>query len=245
MISQPVITIDVDWAPDFAIDFVANLLVEAQVQATWFITHDSPAVQRLRLHSRLFELGIHPNFLTGTTHGKTESEILGHCMGLVPQARVVRMHGLVQSSNLLEKIVDETPISVDVSLFLPHATQIEPVVYYWENRKRIVRLPYMWEDDFELVRPDGIWDLGRLIGRGRGLMIMDFHPIHVFLNSTTLGAYRAVCALGRLPDLSEELVSPHVERGRGAGYAFRSAVEKMQKDGSKPLCLESFAHIGA
>ena len=143
MTSQPVITLDIDWAPDYAIDFAANLLIEAQVRATWFVTHNSPAVDRLRQHPNLFELGIHPNFLPGTTHGKTEAEILSHCMGLVPQSSTVRTHGLVQWSNLLEKIIDETSVKVDVSLFLPHATALEPLVYYWENGKELIRLPYM------------------------------------------------------------------------------------------------------
>lgn len=46
MISDPLITIDVDWAPDFAIDPVANALLDAGVSATWFITHASPAIVR-------------------------------------------------------------------------------------------------------------------------------------------------------------------------------------------------------
>lgn len=243
MSAQAVITLDIDWAPDYAIDFAARLLIEAQVRATWFVTHDSPAVSRLQQHPHLFELGIHPNFLPGTTHGDTESEILSHCMKFVPQARVVRTHGLVQTSNLLEKIIDETSVTVDVSLFLPHAAALEPVVYYWENGKRLVRLPYMWEDDFEMVRPDGIWDLGQMIDRGRGLMIMDFHPIHVFLNSVTLSTYRTVRALGRLADLSEEVVRKHVATGRGARYAFCSAIERMQRGDT--VFLQSFSDRGA
>lgn len=243
MRAQPVITLDIDWAPDYAIDFTARLLIDAQVRATWFVTHDSPAVGRLRQHPHLFEMGIHPNFLPDTTHGETESEILSHCMGFVPQARVMRTHGLVQTSNLLEKIIEETPVSVDVSLFLPHAAALGPVVYYWENGKRLVRLPYMWEDDFEMVRPDGVWDLGALIDRGTGLMIMDFHPIHVFLNSMTLDTYRSVRALGRLADLSEEVVRGYVETGRGAGYAFRSAIERMRCGDT--VFLQGFSDMGA
>ena len=243
MITQPVITLDIDWAPDYAIDFAANLLIEAQVRATWFVTHDSPAVRRLSEHPNLFELGIHPNFLSGTTHGKTESEILSHCMGLVPHAHVLRTHGLVQTSNLLEKIIYETPVTVDVSLFLPHAAGLEPVVYYWENDKQLVRLPYVWEDDFEMVRPDCVWDLGGFIDRGTGLMIMDFHPIHVFLNSGTLATYRSVRALGCLADLPEEVVREHIETGRGSGYAFRSAIERMQK--AETIFLQSFSDSGA
>ena len=130
-------------------------------------------------------------------------------MGLVPQARTVRTHGLVQTSNLLENIVDETQVSVDVSLFLPHAEALAPVVYYWENGKRLVRLPYMWEDDFEMARPNSVWELGDMIDSGTGLMIMDFHPIHVFLNSVNLSTYRLLRAMGRLEDLPEETVRNH------------------------------------
>ena len=42
------LTLDVDWAPDFMIDFAAEILVEHGVRATWFVTHDSPALTRLR-----------------------------------------------------------------------------------------------------------------------------------------------------------------------------------------------------
>ena len=68
-----VLTLDTDWAPDFVIDFVAKQLVAYQVRATWFVTHASPAVERLSQHSDLFELGIHPNFLPGSTHGGWKS----------------------------------------------------------------------------------------------------------------------------------------------------------------------------
>ncbi len=42
-----VLTVDVDWAPDFTIDFVAEQLIAHKVQATWFVTHWSPAIARL------------------------------------------------------------------------------------------------------------------------------------------------------------------------------------------------------
>lgn len=110
---QPVITLDIDWTADYSIDFAASLLIEAQVRATWFVTYDSPAVERLC--QRLLELCIRPDFPPYTTHGNTELEILSHYMGL-PQARVVRTHGLIQTSSLLKKIIDETAISVDGTL---------------------------------------------------------------------------------------------------------------------------------
>ena len=75
------------------------------------------------------------------------------------------------------------------------------------------------------------------------MMIMDFHPIHVFLNSVTPSTYRSVRALGNLADLSEEDVRGYIAQGRGAGYAFRSAIERMQRDDT--VFLQSFSERGA
>ena len=55
------ITLDVEWAPDFVIDAVANTLVSNGVKATWMVTRDSPAIRRLTRHDELFKRGIHPN----------------------------------------------------------------------------------------------------------------------------------------------------------------------------------------
>jgi hypothetical protein len=228
MNATPLITLDVDWAPDFAIDFAASLLLDAGVPATWFITHDCPAVERLRGHSDLFELGIHPNFMPGSTHGTSESAVLSHMMKVVPEARAVRTHGLVQSSNLLERIVNETPIRVDASVFVPHARALDAVVYHWGGGKKLVRLPYMWEDDFEMVRPQSVWDLSTMVARGSGLMIMDFHPLHIYLNSIDLSSYRSLRQYGHFADLPEAVVRQHVRSGAGAQSAFRSAISSMQ-----------------
>src|SRR4028119_935918 len=90
------ITLDVDWAPDFVIDSVAETLRRARVKCTWFVTHPSPAVDRLRRHPELFELGVHPNFLPGSTQGATAADVLNYCRRLVPDARSMRTHSLVQ-----------------------------------------------------------------------------------------------------------------------------------------------------
>ena len=115
------LTIDIDWAPDFMIDFAAEALAARRVCATWFVTHSSPAVDRLRQHPKLFELGIHPNFQPGSTHGKEWAEVLDHCMGLVPDATSMRTHDLFQSTKLLDMIITQTPIITDLTLFLPYA----------------------------------------------------------------------------------------------------------------------------
>ncbi len=198
--TQVAITLDVDWAPDFMIDFAAAILIEERVRATWFVTHQSPALTRLRDYPDLFELGVHPNFFPGSTHGKTPEDVLRHCMELVPEAVSVRTHGLLQSTALLAKIMEETPALIDASLFLPRAQELRPVEYQWAQRT-LLRIPYFWEDDFEMERRDPCWQLEPLLAAGSGLKIFDFHPVHIYLNSHTMEAYRRLKE--REPNLTE------------------------------------------
>jgi Polysaccharide deacetylase len=186
--SGAMITFDVDWAPDFVIDFVATRLIETGIRATWFVTHASSAIERLREHPDLFELGIHPNFLPHSTHGSTPVGVLRHCMDLVPEAVSIRTHSLVQSTPLLAMILEQTPITFDVSLFLPHVSSLQPFRYHWAQRC-LLRVPYFWEDDLEMERPAPQWEVRSLLADNGGLKVFNFHPIHVYLNSSSMDAY--------------------------------------------------------
>ena len=76
---------DIDWASDEVIRKVTEQLVEAKIKSTWFVTHDSPILDFFRSRKDLFSLGIHPNFLEGTSHGNSEEEILNNLMTIVPK----------------------------------------------------------------------------------------------------------------------------------------------------------------
>jgi hypothetical protein len=221
------LTIDIDWAPDFAIDLVAEHLVSRKVRSTWFVTHLSPAVARLRRYPELFELGIHPNFLPGSTHGDTPAAILRHCMALVPDATSMRTHALVQSTPLLEQILKETPVVADASLFLPGTPFLCPVEYQWSGR-RMIRVPYFWEDDYEIQRRKSCWRLASLLSCHGGLKVFDFHPIHVFLNSIDEGPYRALKKrYGSVGELVCDQAQESIHTGEGTRTLFFELVERL------------------
>ena len=228
------LTLDVDWSPDFVIDAVAGILIESQVCATWFIKHNSPAIERLRDNSKLFELGIHPNFLPGSTHGSTPTEVLRHCMDLVPEATTMRTHGLIQSGQLLETALNETPIRVDVSLFLPQMPHIRPIQYE-RPAGMLIRVPSFWEDRYEMEVSQPSWRLcDELVVPG--LKIFSFHPIHVYLNSS-LPSYDSVKRLGRLPELSANDVAPYIQPSYGPQTLFREIIELLGlSENSRRIC---------
>src|SRR6266478_4773400 len=222
-----VITIDTDWAPDFTIDQAAQILIDHDVRATWFITHTSRAIERLRNQPDLFELGVHPNFLPGSTHGRTAQAVLRHCYELVPDATSLLTHALVQSTPLLNQILKETAITTDVSLFLPYAPFLRPIDYRSVGRN-LLRIPYFWEDDFEMERAEVSWCLVPLLDTGPGLKIFDFHPIHIYLNSREMTPYQELKRrTPRLTEATESEAETLIQVGRGTQTLFKELVAQL------------------
>jgi hypothetical protein len=237
-VNDVLITLDVDWAPDFAIDFAADLLLAQEIKATWLVTHASPAIERLAARPDLFELGIHPNFSPGSTHGDTPQAVLEHCLGLVPDARSMRAHSLLASSPLLNLVASETPLVAELSVFLPGAPGLRPVPYTHDGRT-IYRIPFYWEDDYEygLARPS--WDARTHLEAAPGLKIFNLHPLHVYLNSCDDRAYTELKKRSSsLADLSEEAAGPLVHDGPGTRTLFSALVSELAADGEGRRVLD-------
>jgi len=225
------ITLDVDWAPDFAIDFTGGLLVEAGARATWLATHGSDALDRVASRSDLFEVGIHPNFSPGSTHGETPQAVLAHCLELVPTATTVRTHSFVQSGPLLDLLLTESRLTADLSIFLPGAPNLAPVPYTLHSRT-IHRLPTFWEDDYEFEQKLPSWNLAAHVDSIPGMKIFNFHPIHVYLNSGAPDAYAELKT--RAPSLtqaSESDARDLANDGVGARTLFTAIAAKLAVDG--------------
>ena len=184
------VTLDLDWAPDFMIEYAAERLVHHGVRATWFVTHASPAIDRLRDRGELFEIGIHPNFRSESSHGSDLVSVLKTCMELVPDAVSLRSHSLIQSTSILEAIIRETVIQVDGSVFLPGARGVEPVHYSMGDRS-LVRVPYIWDDCYEIHQRASAWS-GSEFMKTKGIKVFNFHPVHVYLNSAGPDNYAAL-----------------------------------------------------
>lgn len=238
-----VLTIDTDWAPDFTIDFVAEQLIAHRLRATWFVTHMSPAITRLMGHPELFELGIHPNFLPGSTHGETPDAVLGHCLALVPEASSMRTHGLVQSTSLLRQITAQSRITTDVSLFLPHTPGLRPFEHVWSHRT-LFRIPYFWADDYEMEQRVPCWHLAPLMAAGNGLKVFAFHPIHVYLNTPDIQPYQALKRrVPKLLEASPDILEAYVQTGEGPFVLFTELVEHLETRG-ECLCIRDLHDHG-
>ena len=172
------LTFDIDWAPDWIIEEVLTILDLKKVKGTFFITHETPLNREIALRGH--NLGIHPNFLPGSSHGKNVFEIINFFNKLLPNATCIRTHSLFQSSPLLEEIFTiKSSLTYDFSLFTPGLGLYKKIIWHNENIK-FWRLNYQWEDDCCFPFINYSWDKLKL---ENSLNIINFHPIHVYLNS--------------------------------------------------------------
>ncbi|MFC1577151.1 hypothetical protein ACFL3N_02290 [Candidatus Omnitrophota bacterium] len=232
------ITLDIDWAPDFIIDEVAEMLISKSIKATFFITHRSAAIDRLRGCPELFELGIHPNFYTGSSHGKTEDEVMTAAKELVPDAISMRTHGLYQNSRFLKKAVTAFGIKVDVSLYLPDMPCIKPHMLDLGDAggHRLLRVPFFWEDDIALLSKDPAWSVEARRLKRPGLKIFNFHPFHIALNSCDIKRYSDIKSGCDLPRLGPDRIERLINRGQGARTVFLQLIKRLSlENGGKRI----------
>lgn len=193
MFKECLLTFDTDWAPDFVIHYVIEKLIEKNIRATWFITHDSPITKKIIEKKDLFEVGIHPNFFPTSTQGQNEDEVMKYFEKFMPNTKIIRTHALFQSTFLLRKLVKEYDIEIDVSLLLSHTPNLIPhKIFLGENLKDLIRIPFFWEDDLEMYNPYSTWELKNNLCSENGIKIFNFHPIHIFLNSRNIKNYESL-----------------------------------------------------
>jgi len=211
------LTFDVDWAHDEILKDTLNIVEEAPVPATWFVTHTTPVSNDIRaLQSQ--ELGLHPNFnplLDGVSNNSHNAEkIVKALLDIVPEAKSIRSHSMTQSSRLLD-LFQTSGLTHEVNHFIPHHAGIE--LKPWVLWNRLCKIPYFWEDDVHVLYDSiGIaqTDPAELATKVGGLKVFDFHPIHVFLNTESLERYERTRPLHHNPS---ELIKHRYE-----GYGTRN-----------------------
>lgn len=182
------ITLDIDWASEEIIDFVAEILISNNMKATWFITHDSISTRNLFKYPNLFDIGIHPNFLKNSTQGKTPEASVEYLLNIYPNAKSVRPHALVTSGPLLEMLNVKYNLEYDSSVFLYQTPNIVPHQLKFNANSGLIRLPYFWGDNYTFSYEPEKMDFKQTEWQP-GLKIFSFHPIHIAANAISRDYY--------------------------------------------------------
>jgi len=222
------LTVDLDWAHDAIVADTLELIESAGVKATFFVTHNTPMIARIESAGG-HELGLHPNFnplLEG--NGDRARDILHRCCQLVPSAVSVRSHSLVRSSRLAA-IFRSVGITHEANYFIPPSAGGE--IHIWRDSSGLVQVPTRWADDVRLIDAS----IGEPVDHLQCLrpLVVDFHPIHIFVNSTTVDDYEAARGGVQCPDRLREMRRP-----AGAGGSrdrLVALLAKLRKEG-QPSC---------
>lgn len=177
------LTFDIDWAHDQVLEDAIDLVEQAGVAATWFVTHETPLLKRLRANPE-FELGLHPNFnfllQSDYRNGSNVEEVVDRLLHIVPEAVSIRTHSLIVSSPLLA-MFKKKGLTHDSSLFIPASSGL--ILKPFIDSLQMIRCPYVFGDYSSCMEDVGKKDSFNM------LRIFNFHPIHVFLNTKSLNCY--------------------------------------------------------
>jgi hypothetical protein len=243
MLNDYLITIDIDWAPDSAISETAHYLIENEVKATWFITHASPEIEKLKEYPHLFELGVHPNFKNIRLEADDIKIIMLALNKIVPEAKSIRTHSLVQSTPLIKILREDYNFLYDVSLFLPLTPNIMPHHLFLSENSYICRIPYFWEDDEAMFNPKSNFNFSDKHLSAEGIKIFNFHPIHIALNSCSMRNYYSMKLKFEIPTCkARELDSFKNNTTQGTGTFFRELVNFIRiSEGNKGSTISELA----
>lgn len=173
------LTMDIDWASEYAIQQSLNIFKARKLPLTVFITHKSAVIEDALSLGKI-KCGIHPNFMPGSSQGNTYQEVVDFCFDLLPEARIFRAHRYYDGNDpmdILTKrgIVCESNICTLMDILPPFL-----------HRSRTVSFPIFWEDGSYLYYYKGIMEnYNTFMGRFNkpGLKVINIHPMHLMLNT--------------------------------------------------------------
>ena len=201
------ITFDQDWCHEEVLLDSLSLIEEYQATATIFLTNRL-SYMNLLYNNQSIELGIHPNInplIDGNCCSSDNAEeIIDGLLSLVPAARSVRSHSLVTSSRLtelffLKGLTHESNIKIP----LVAAPSITP----FRHPSGMIMCPFQWGDYADRTSSFRSLTLPNYF-------MVNFHPIHVFLNTESIDRYERTRPLHQNP---KELIKHRFE-----GYGTRN-----------------------
>lgn len=205
------ITIDVDWAPDFMIDYVYQILKSKNIKSTWFVTHESETIFRM-MEDKNIEIGLHPNF-PNCPDLSSARKLMESLVGAYPMAKIMRGHKNHQNFDLLRMASDEFGIKCDCSDLLFGCRYSSPF-YYYVGKNPILKVPYIWEDCMEARKPNPRWKFVPYL-HNWGVSIYSFHPIHIFINTENQINYDLIKNEYPLAkDIEPEAIKPFTNNNR-------------------------------
>ena len=173
------LTFDTDWVDELAIIYVVNLLNKYDQNATFFATNKYEIFSD---NGFTHEIGLHPNFNNLLNKGeKSFKEIIDEIHSIYPSAKGFRSHSLTTSSHILAYF-KELGFAYDSNIFHPKN------ISGYHDHSGLYRFVHNYVDLGHLIEEREL-KIDNMNLSKSNLNILDFHPIHIYLNTPSVEYY--------------------------------------------------------
>ena len=218
---KTVLSFDLDWAIDEILEDTLGLILEAEVKATMFVTHQTPILAKMR-ETSLISLGLHPNFnplFSGESISRSPYGIMSDLKEIVPEAKVLRSHSM-SHSGLWLNTYKELGITHLSQYYMGSVKSIQPV----RHVNGVVEVPvYFADDGYLCVEDHKEWSnpsQEEILGNPEySVRVYNFHPIHIALNSQSYDDYDSTRDSHRSWKT--------IQSNRGNGFGMRELLKRL------------------
>lgn len=218
-----ILSSDIDWASEACIaDFYA-FAEEHGIKPCLFVTHESKVVADLAANDKI-EVGVHPNFLPGSTHGSDIQTVVDAVMQLAPKVLGFRSHNFMDGTPICNAF-RKYGLVWDSNLCLYLQEGITPL----KHSSGMTRIPVFWEDDVHMVNAPDLWEVDVMLGSvlAPGLKVLNVHPIHLALNTPNMEFFEAF--RGKIGTLTAEEIAAHRFKGKGTRTFVADLISRMKR----------------
>jgi len=234
-----VFTSDVDWASEPCIKDLGQETTSRGIRPVFMATGPSAELSAL-VETGQAQVGLHPNFNPGSSHGRELAAVVDYVFRLFPNATTFRSHSFADSSHIMEAM-RARGLRYDSNINLHLQQDLEPLRHY----SGLWRFPVFWEDDVHWLKQDA-WDADLFLERFEqpGLKIINVHPVNFALNVPDAEFYTAIRS--RAPSLSAADITALRHRGAGVRTFVVALIDRLLQRGHRFYTLdELFAMVVA
>ncbi len=185
LLSGVAVTVDLDWAPEAAIEETLGFFRERHIPVTVFSTHPSAYITENLSH---LEVGLHPYFAPDSSHGATIEEVVRTVTALPHNLPAFRCHRFSVCNESLKALHAaglkiSSNVCTDLELLPP-----------FRDRFRLLEIPIFLEDGGYLFqkRPLSVdHSLERKL-MAPGVRVVLLHPMHFAINTPHFAYMREI-----------------------------------------------------
>jgi len=174
------LTFDMDWAPDYILEDLKDIIRGRDIEATVFYTHKTGIFDDFRN----IEKGLHPDIRDVGAAEQKVAELKEH----YPEAVSLRSHSL-NDSGRLNRIFSRYGINIKSNylLYMKEGIDVVKMPYEFELFEAPI---YFLDGNFLFTQKDiKKFSIDMLNLGSPGLKIVGFHPVHIYLNTDDYTRY--------------------------------------------------------